>query len=79
MGRKAKEAPKGYVPMMLVGRGEEERVLVHRKLLKHPSLAVLLDMAAQEFGYEQQGILRIPCGVEQFQTIIRYASAKAKS
>lgn len=74
-----KKAPRGYVPM-LIGRGEEERVLVHTKLLKHPSLTVLLDMAAQEFGYEQQGILRIPCSIEQFQSILHCCkSVKAES
>jgi len=78
MGKKEKEAPRGYVPMM-VGRGEEMRVLVHTKLLKHPGVVLLLDMAAQEFSYEQQGILRIPCSVEQFHSVIRCATSKAKS
>lgn len=79
MGRKiGKEAPRGYVPM-IVGRGVEERVLVKTKLLKHPSLANLLDLAAQEFGYEQRGILKIPCSLEQFRSVVRHASTKVKS
>lgn len=43
---------RGYVPMM-VGKGAEERFLVHTKLFEHPIFAVLLEMAEREFGYAQ--------------------------
>ncbi|KAJ8467221.1 hypothetical protein OPV22_029773 [Ensete ventricosum] len=80
MGRKD-EVPRGYVPVV-VGRGkeeEEERFLVHTKLFKHPRFAALLEMAEQEFGYQQPGVLRIPCDVEQFRSVVDAAAAKAKS
>lgn len=71
-------SPRGYVPM-LVGRGKErERVLVHTNLFKHPCFVVLLEMAAEELGYDQRGILRIPCSVELFLSVIN-AVEKAKS
>ncbi|KAG6524897.1 hypothetical protein ZIOFF_014842 [Zingiber officinale] len=78
MGRRKDSVPRGYVPMM-VGKGEEERFLVHTKLFKHPLFTVLLEMAEQEFGYAQPGVLRIPCDTEQFRSLVSAATAKSKS
>lgn len=62
-------APKGYVPL-LVGGEAEQRVLVHVSLLNDPRMAELLETAAQEFGYEQRGILRLLCDAEQFRLVV---------
>ncbi|KAK1303557.1 hypothetical protein QJS10_CPB11g01549 [Acorus calamus] len=80
--KKAKdvEVPSGYVPMM-VGSGREEemeRFMVHTELFKHPCIVILLEMAAEEFGYEQQGILKIPCDVEHFRSVIAFRLKKRK-
>lgn len=73
MGEKLSVA-RGHVPM-LVGRGKEkERFLVHTKLLKHPRFIALLELAAKEFGYEQQGILRIPCDIKHFRAVVSTAA-----
>ncbi|KAG0496255.1 hypothetical protein HPP92_000946 [Vanilla planifolia] len=67
--------PRGYIPL-LVGPGDGgrddgvERFLVHVRLLKEPSMAALLHLAAEEFGYEQEGVLRIPCCVEHFRRTV---------
>ncbi|CAM0902911.1 unnamed protein product [Alopecurus aequalis] len=64
--------PKGYVPLALVGEeGQgEERVLVRVAMLKEPCMAGLLEMAAQQFGYGQRGVLRIPCDGRQFHQMM---------
>lgn len=63
--------PKGYVPVLVGGEdGVKERFLVHVSLLNDPCMGLLLDMAAREYGYRQEGILRIPCDVEQFRVVI---------
>ncbi|KAK1662222.1 hypothetical protein QYE76_050381 [Lolium multiflorum] len=64
--------PKGYVPMVLVGdEGEgEERVMVHVRMLTEPHVLDLLEMSAQQFGYGQRGVLRVPCGVERFEQTV---------
>lgn len=61
--------PKGYVPLM-VGSEAEERVLVRVNLLKDPCILVLLETTAQELGYDQQGIIRLPCKAEHFRWIV---------
>lgn len=73
MGRKD-VVPKGYIPV-LVGK-EMERFMVHTKLFKHPCFIGLLEMAAQEFGYKHEGVLRIPCDVDCFRSVI---ALRAKS
>ena len=69
--------PRGCVPLHVVGQGDEEgeRFVVRVEVLRHPSVAALLDMAAQEFGYRQEGILRVPCAVHQFKQALSTAGA----
>ncbi|XP_044956064.1 auxin-responsive protein SAUR71-like [Hordeum vulgare subsp. vulgare] len=68
--------PRGCVPVLVVGIGNEEceRFVVRVEALRHPLLAELLEMAAQEFGYKQEGILRVPCAVHQFRKALTTAA-----
>ncbi|GJN39093.1 hypothetical protein PR202_gb28189 [Eleusine coracana subsp. coracana] len=60
--------PRGCVPVLVCGGdGDGERFVVRVEALRHPSFAALLEMAAQEFGYKQEGVLRVPCAVHQFR------------
>jgi SAUR family protein len=47
--------------------------------LRHPSFAALLEMAAQEFGYKQEGILRVPCDVRHFKEVLAAVSVSVSS
>lgn len=61
------ERPKGYVPV-IVGDGEKsERFMVALELFRHPFIVGLLQRAAEEFGYDQRGVIRLPCDVELFR------------
>ncbi|KAK1393396.1 hypothetical protein POM88_012452 [Heracleum sosnowskyi] len=62
---------KGRIPV-LVGLDMEcmERVSVPAKVMKHPYVIGLLEIAAHEFGYVQQGTLRIWCEVSSFKRMI---------
>jgi SAUR family protein len=51
--------PKGHVPMV-TGNGDGEQVLMPVRLLSDPSIAELLDMAAQQYRYQQPGVLEYP-------------------
>lgn len=69
---------KGYVPV-LIGTGKEaalQRFLVSVEVFEHPRFIELLDMAVQEFGYQQKGVLSIPCDPEQFRQVFQLAAAK---
>ncbi|PAN46424.1 hypothetical protein PAHAL_9G185000 [Panicum hallii] len=56
-----------------VGDGEERRIMVRVEMLKEPCMAAVLEMAAQQFGYGQRGVLRIPGGAGRFQQMVGVA------
>lgn len=68
------KVPKGYIPMVLVHDGQQgeqgQRILVHIKMLREPCMEALLEMAEHQFGYGQDGVLKIPCDVACFEHMI---------
>ncbi|CAN4089268.1 unnamed protein product [Withania somnifera] len=67
-----KDVPKGCLAVC-VGRKEEEekRFVIPMDYLTHQSFQVLLREAEEEFGFQQQGILKIPCQVSLFEHILK--------
>ncbi|RWR76808.1 putative SAUR-like auxin-responsive protein family [Cinnamomum micranthum f. kanehirae] len=64
----SEQVPKGHLPVYV---GEEmERFVVKAKLLNHPMFLELLNQSEREYGYEQQGVLRIPCRVSVFEQVL---------
>lgn len=63
--------PRGCVAV-LVGCEEEEteRVVVEVRALGQPCVRALLEMAEREFGYDQKGLLRIPCAADEFRRAV---------
>ncbi|CAL1412367.1 unnamed protein product [Linum trigynum] len=47
-----------------------EQFVVSAEILNHPVFVGLLNKSAQEYGYEQQGGLRIPCHVLVFERVM---------
>ncbi|XVF27184.1 hypothetical protein REPUB_Repub14bG0084900 [Reevesia pubescens] len=74
-GDQDEAVPKGYVPVM-VGKVETNsaRFLIHIDMFKNEYFVGLLEMVAQEIGYENTGILRIPCDAECFRNLLYYYS-----
>ncbi|PPR96414.1 hypothetical protein GOBAR_AA24255 [Gossypium barbadense] len=65
---KSEAGTKGHVPVYV---GEEmERFLVNAELLNHPVFVSLLNKSAQEYGYDQKGVLHIPCHVLVFERVM---------
>ncbi|KAK7271314.1 hypothetical protein RJT34_27101 [Clitoria ternatea] len=66
--RSSAVVPEGHVPIYV---GDEmERFVVSAELLNHPVFVKLLNQSAQEYGYEQQGVLRLPCHVFVFERVL---------
>uniref|UniRef100_J3L4G4 Auxin responsive protein n=1 Tax=Oryza brachyantha TaxID=4533 RepID=J3L4G4_ORYBR len=62
----------GYVPV-LVGKGggaAATRFLLWVGLLNDPCMEVLLELAADEMGYGQEGVLSIPCDADFFRRVV---------
>ncbi|GAB4859927.1 hypothetical protein Ancab_011406 [Ancistrocladus abbreviatus] len=67
---KNNETRKGYVPVVVGVTEITEKFMVQTRLMKHPSIVSLLELSASEFGYDQQGVIQIPCEPEFFRELI---------
>ncbi|KAL6651382.1 hypothetical protein ACP70R_010307 [Stipagrostis hirtigluma subsp. patula] len=70
--------PRGCVAVLVGGEAEPpERVVVEVRALAQPCVRALLEMAEREFGYDQKGVLRIPCAADEFRRAVAADSAAA--
>jgi len=63
------DVPKGF---LAVSVGEEmKRFVIPTEYLSHRAFTALLREAEEEFGFHQEGVLRIPCEVAVFESILK--------
>ncbi|OAY53500.1 auxin-responsive protein SAUR50 [Manihot esculenta] len=66
--------PKGYLAICV---GEElKKFVIPTEYLSHPAFHLLLREAEEEFGFQQTGVLRIPCEVAVFESILKLVEEK---
>ncbi|KAJ0030985.1 hypothetical protein Pint_12652 [Pistacia integerrima] len=66
--------PKGYLAVCV---GEElKRFIIPTEYLSHQAFHILLREAEEEFGFQQTGVLRIPCQVSVFENIVKLVEEK---
>ncbi|CAL0323100.1 unnamed protein product [Lupinus luteus] len=66
--------PKGYLAVCV---GEElKRFIIPTEYLSHQAFQILLREAEEEFGFQQAGVLRIPCNVSVFESILKMVEGK---
>ncbi|KAF3542331.1 hypothetical protein DY000_02010189 [Brassica cretica] len=61
--------PKGYLAVS-VGK-EEKSYKIPTEYLSHKAFQALLREAEEEFGFQQAGVLKIPCEVAVFESILK--------
>ncbi|CAO2817937.1 unnamed protein product [Amaranthus hypochondriacus] len=67
--------PKGF---LAVDVGEaRKRFVIPTNYLSHQAFSVLLKEAEEEFGFQQEGVLRIPCEVDVFEHIMKMVEGKS--
>lgn len=66
--------PKGYLAVC-VGE-EQKRFTIPTEYLGHQAFQILLREAEEEFGFQQTGVLRIPCDVAVFESILKMVQGK---
>ncbi|GAB2285585.1 hypothetical protein Dimus_020031 [Dionaea muscipula] len=73
------EVRKGYVPVMVGDyEGVREKFMVRTQYMTQPSIVALLELSADEFGYQHQGMLQISCDPDTFREIINSLSHKKR-
>ncbi|TYH66110.1 hypothetical protein ES332_D06G100600v1 [Gossypium tomentosum] len=63
------DVPKGYLAVY-VGP-ELRRFIIPTSYLSHPVFTILLEKAEEEFGYDHNGGLTLPCEIETFKYLLK--------
>ncbi|RWV85478.1 hypothetical protein GW17_00052732 [Ensete ventricosum] len=63
----AVSAPRGYVPVIVGLGADSKRFAIHLTMLGDAKMLELLYVSAEEFGFRNPGILRIPCDADSFE------------
>ncbi|XP_052176002.1 auxin-responsive protein SAUR50-like [Diospyros lotus] len=66
--------PKGFLAVC-VGK-ELKRFIIPMEYLGHRAFGILLREAEEEFGFQQEGVLKIPCEVAVFKKILKMVEEK---
>ncbi|XP_061355959.1 auxin-responsive protein SAUR72-like [Gastrolobium bilobum] len=66
--------PKGFLAVC-VGK-ELKRFIIPTDYLRHQAFEMLLREAEEEFGFQQVGVLKIPCQVSVFEEILKMVEDK---
>ncbi|GMI73063.1 SMALL AUXIN UPREGULATED RNA 38 [Hibiscus trionum] len=69
--------PKGFVAVC-VGK-ELKRYTIPMEYLGHEAFGMLLRQAEEEFGFQQEGVLKIPCQVSIFDEILNTLRIKKET
>ncbi|XVF25331.1 hypothetical protein REPUB_Repub13aG0204200 [Reevesia pubescens] len=65
------DVPHGHFPVYVgIDQTSTRRFIVSAEMLRHPIFVELLNRSAQEYGYEQRGVLRIPINVVVFERVL---------
>ncbi|XP_020597748.1 auxin-induced protein 15A-like, partial [Phalaenopsis equestris] len=70
------DVPEGYMPVY-VGQ-EKRRFVIPMTYLGQPVFRLLLEKAADEFGFDQMGALTLPCEIETFKFILQVMEHQQK-
>ncbi|KAB2613000.1 hypothetical protein D8674_035316 [Pyrus ussuriensis x Pyrus communis] len=70
--------PKGYVPVCVGVDGDTKRFMVHTTLLRHAEFLELLHKSAEEYGFCNDSVLRIPYEAQDFEEYWMIKRSKAR-
>ncbi|XP_028791069.1 auxin-responsive protein SAUR72-like [Neltuma alba] len=69
--------PKGFLAVS-VGK-ELKRFIIPTEYLRHQAFEMLLREAEEEFGFQQEGVLKIPCQVSMFEEVLKVVQGKKEA
>ncbi|KAE8729327.1 putative SAUR-like auxin-responsive protein family [Hibiscus syriacus] len=61
----------GYFTVFAVKGMKTQRYVVELYNLSNPAILSLLELAREEYGFQQKGALCLPCGPRELQDILR--------
>ncbi|XP_057979186.1 auxin-responsive protein SAUR50-like [Malania oleifera] len=67
------DVKQGHFAVIAVDNGKQKRFVVGLNYLSHPVFLRLLEHAAEEFGFDHQGALSIPCQWSELESILAHS------
>ncbi|KAF8395261.1 hypothetical protein HHK36_019203 [Tetracentron sinense] len=68
------DVKEGHFVVLAVDNGESKRFVIELVYLTHPRFLRLLEQAEEEFGFEQEGALTVPCQPDELRRILEDSS-----
>lgn len=65
-----KDVEEGHFVVFAVDGDERKRFVINLELLSSPAFLRLLELAKEEYGFQQKGALTVPCPPEELQKIL---------
>ena len=65
------DVKEGHFAVLAVNDEVPKRFVVSLSCLSHPVFLRLLELAEEEFGFDQEGALAIPCRASELQGVLR--------
>lgn len=63
---------RGHFSVVTSGNGESKKFMVGLRFLSYPPFVRLLEAAEREFGFEQKGVLTLPCEASELQQMLSH-------
>lgn len=70
---------KGHFAVVAVKGEKPKRFILELGYLNNPEFIKLLEQAQEEFGFEQKGVLAVPCQPEELQDILNLKRSRRAS
>lgn len=64
------DVKEGHFTVLAISDEEPKRFIVSLSCLSHPVFLKLLELAEEEFGFNQEGVLAIPCKASELERVI---------
>ncbi|KAE8717242.1 putative SAUR-like auxin-responsive protein family [Hibiscus syriacus] len=64
-----KDVKEGHFAVISVKGGEKKRFILDLRYLRNPEFLELLEKAKEEYGFQKEGVLILPCQPEELQKI----------
>ncbi|XP_042041479.1 auxin-responsive protein SAUR50-like [Salvia splendens] len=71
LGGVPQDVKKGHFVVYAVEGGELRRFVLKLSYLAHPGFLKLLEQAEREFGFKQTGMLALPCGYSDLESVLQ--------
>lgn len=65
------DVKEGHFAVVAV-KGEPKRFVLELDHLSNPEFLRLLEQAEEEYGFQQKGVLAVPCRPEELQNVLKY-------